>query len=112
MQAALAVLAAWPGARRRIAVLGDMLELGARAPALHAAAGARIRDAELWTVGAHARDYAAGARQAGARARVFAAKAELAGALRAALRAGVVVLVKASHGAALEQVVAGLEEEA
>ena len=111
MRSALAALARWPGARRRIAVLGDMLELGARAAAMHEATGARVGDAELWTTGAHARDYAAGARRAGARARVFRSKSELARALRAALAPGVVALVKASHGAALDEVVAGLEGE-
>lgn len=111
MQAALAVLSAWPGARR-IAVLGDMLELGPRAATLHRAAGARVRGAELWTVGAHAPDYTAGARRAALRARVFDAKSALREALREALRPGVVVLLKASHGAALEEVLVGLEKEA
>jgi len=112
MQAALVVLSAWPGARRRIAVLGDMLELGPRAAALHRAAGARVRAAELWTVGAHAPDYAAGARRAALRARVFGSKSALREALRDVVGEGVVVLLKASHGAALEEVLAGLEEEA
>ncbi len=110
-RAALATLAAWPEARRRIAVLGDMLELGRRAPALHRQTGAAVRAAELWAVGAHARDYAAGARAAGVRTRVFADKPAAAAALRAALREGVVVLVKASHGSALEEILAGLEGE-
>jgi len=108
-RAALATLAAWPGARRRIAVLGDMLELGPRAAALHRATGSRVRGAELWTVGAHVDDSAAGARAAGAPVRVFDAKETLAAALAEVLEAGVVVLLKASHGAALEDVLAGLE---
>jgi UDP-N-acetylmuramoyl-tripeptide--D-alanyl-D-alanine ligase len=108
-RAALATLAGWPGARRRIAVLGDMLELGPRAAALHRATGARVRDAELWTVGVHAADYAAGARRAGARVRLFEDKPAVAGALRAVLEEGVVVLLKASRGAALEEVLKGLE---
>jgi UDP-N-acetylmuramoyl-tripeptide--D-alanyl-D-alanine ligase len=111
MRAALATLAEWPGARRRIAVLGDMLELGARTGALHRAIGARVRDAELWVVGEHAADYAAGARRAAVRVRRFAGKPALAEALRAALRDGVVVLLKASRGAALEDVLAALGEE-
>jgi UDP-N-acetylmuramoyl-tripeptide--D-alanyl-D-alanine ligase len=107
--AALETLAAWPAAGGRIAVLGDMLELGPRAAVLHRAVGARVRGAALWTVGAHAADLAAGARRAGAAVRVFADQPVLAAALRDALAPGVVVLLKASRGAALEQVLAGLE---
>jgi UDP-N-acetylmuramyl pentapeptide synthase len=62
-------------------------------------------------VGAHARDYALGARSAGVPVREFADKSEVAAALRAELAPGVVVLVKASRGAALEQVLAGLDKE-
>jgi len=109
--AALATLAGWPGAARRLAVLGDMLELGATAARLHRETGALVRGAELWTVGAHAGEYAAGARASGATARVFAGKPELAAALREALAPGMVVLLKASRGAALEQVLEGLEME-
>lgn len=109
--AALATLAEWPGAARRVAVLGDMLELGETAARLHRETGERVRGAELWTVGAHAGEYAAGARAAGAEARVFADKPAVAAALREALAPGVVVLVKASRGAALEQVLEGLEFE-
>jgi UDP-N-acetylmuramoyl-tripeptide--D-alanyl-D-alanine ligase len=102
--AALATLAGWSGARRRVAVLGDMLELGPDAARLHRETGEAVREAELWAVGAHAADYAAGAERAGAAARVFADKASLAEALRGALAPGTVVLIKASRGAALEDV--------
>ena len=104
-RAALETLATWPGARRRIAVLGDMLELGADAPQLHRETGAAVRDAVLWTVGAHAGDYAAGAQGAGIETRVFPDKPALAEALRGALASGTVVLIKASRGAALEDVI-------
>lgn len=107
-RAALTTLAGWPGARRRIAVLGDMFELGPRAAALHRETGARVRDAELWVVGAHAADYAAGARRAGARVRCFEGKPALGEALAEVLGEGVVVLLKASRGAALEEVMEGL----
>lgn len=70
-----------------------------------------MRDAELWTVGTHAREYAAGARATGIEARVFADKAELAKVLRETLAPGMVVLLKASRGAALEQVLEGLGTE-
>jgi len=107
-RAALATLAGWPGAHRRIAVLGDMLELGPRAAALHRETGARVRDAELWVVGAHAADYAAGARRTGARVRCFDGKPALGSALGEVLGEGVVVLLKASRGAALEEILEGL----
>ena len=110
-RAALETLAGWPSARRRIAVLGDMLELGADAARLHRETGAATRDAALWVVGAHAHDYAAGAKRAGVETRVFADKPALADALRPLLAPGTVVLVKASRGAALEEVIERLGGE-
>ena len=107
-RAALATLAEC-AARRRIAVLGDMLELGPEAATLHREVGAEVREAELWVVGAHAADYAAGAESAGVEARRFADRPAVAAALREALAADVVVLLKASRGAALEQVISALD---
>ena len=109
-RAALDTLARWPGARRRIALLGDMLELGEHAARLHAETGAAVRDAELWTFGPHAGDYAAGARGAGIGVTRFASRDEAAAALREVLAPGVVVLLKASRGVALEQLLAGWAE--
>jgi UDP-N-acetylmuramoyl-tripeptide--D-alanyl-D-alanine ligase len=91
--AALETLEAWPDATRRIAVLGDMLELGEGAAALHRETTARIRGAELWAVGSHAADYAAGAAKAKVAPRVFAELAELKRELAAVLAPGVVVLL-------------------
>jgi UDP-N-acetylmuramoyl-tripeptide--D-alanyl-D-alanine ligase len=108
--AALATLASVP-AERRIAILGDMLELGNEAAKLHRDTGARVRAAELWTVGAHAADYAAGAAGSATAVRRFDSKPAVAAALREALAPGTVVLLKASRGAALEEVLAGLERE-
>jgi UDP-N-acetylmuramoyl-tripeptide--D-alanyl-D-alanine ligase len=110
-RAALETLAGWPGATRRIAVLGDMLELGADAARLHRETGAAVRDAALWVVGAHAGDYAAGAKRAGVETRVFADKGALAEALRPLLARGTVVLIKGSRGAALEEIVERLGGE-
>ncbi len=110
-QLALGTLASWPRAERRIAVLGDMLELGERAAELHRETGATAGGTELWTVGAHASDYVQGAESKGVSTRAFADKTALAAALRDALAPGVVVLVKASRGAALEQVLEGLPWE-
>jgi UDP-N-acetylmuramoyl-tripeptide--D-alanyl-D-alanine ligase len=107
MRAALETLAAAP-ARRRIAVLGDMLELGADAARLHTEIAAAVRDAELWVTGAHAADYTAGARVT---VRTFADKPALAAELAQALAPGTVVLIKASRGARLEDVLADLPEQ-
>ena len=63
-----------------------------------------MRAAELWAVGDHARDYAAGAVETRVTARVLADVTEAARALREALAPGVVVLIKASRGARLERV--------
>ncbi len=109
--AAIETLERWPNARRRIAILGDMLELGPQAGALHRATAAHLRGAELWAVGAHAADYAAGARAAARPPRVFEGLEPLAAALAEALEPGVVVLLKASRGVRLERVLEGLELE-
>ena len=101
---ALETLASWPGGGRRIALLGDMLELGPRAAELHRETGAAVLGAELWVVGAHAVDYAAGARAAGVTVRELASIEAARSALREALAPGVTVLLKASRGAALERV--------
>jgi UDP-N-acetylmuramoyl-tripeptide--D-alanyl-D-alanine ligase len=110
-RAALETLASWPGATRRVALLGDMLELGPAAEALHRETGEAVRAAELWAVGTFADALAAGARAAGAEARVLPDLASAARALREALAPGVVVLIKASRGAALERVLEGLPVE-
>ena len=109
--AAIETLERWPGARRRIAILGDMLELGKDAAALHRATAAHLRTAELWTAGTHAADYAAGASAAATPPRVFEGLEALAAALAQALEPGVVVLLKASRGVRLERVLEGLELE-
>src|SRR5439155_698116 len=84
-RAALATLAGWPEATRRIAVLGDMLELGGDAPRLHRETGEAARDAEVWAVGTYAGEWAAGATRAGVEARRFADQAALAEGLQAHL---------------------------
>ena len=111
-RAALATLAGWPEATRRIAVLGDMLELGGDAPRLHRETGEAARDAEVWAVGTYAGEWAAGATRAGVTARRFADQAALAEALREALAPGVVVLIKASRGAGFDALVRRLGAEA
>jgi UDP-N-acetylmuramoyl-tripeptide--D-alanyl-D-alanine ligase len=113
MTAALRTLAA-SRARRRIAALGEMRELGASAAAAHEALGAEAAAARLdalYVLGPHAERVRAGAVAAGLaaeRVAVAASHDELAAALHGALRAGDVLLLKGSRGAAMEQVLRGL----
>lgn len=116
MEVALRSLAALAGTGRRLAVLGDMGELGDAAPAAHRGAGrlaAELRLDGLFALGEHAGEVAAGAIEAGlAPARVFAGKdpAELAARLREALHAGDRVLVKGSRSMRMERIVQALAD--
>jgi UDP-N-acetylmuramoyl-tripeptide--D-alanyl-D-alanine ligase len=108
--AALDVLAEFPG--ERVAVLGDMGELGEAAASAHADIGRKAREAGV------ARLFAVGALGAetvkafGAGARHFADRQALADALKATLRADTTVLVKGSRSAGMETVVAALTGDA
>ena len=109
MQAALAYLAELGEGRRRIAVLGEMAELGPGAAAFHrevgaAAAGAGV--SELVAVGPLAREYGAGA--PGVRLHAVGTAAEAVESLRGLLRPGDAVLVKGSRSVGLEAVAANL----
>ena len=109
MAAALGVLAEQRG--RRIAVLGDMLELGAVEAACHHELGRQASAAAdlLVTVGQRAAWAAESARAAGmAAVQHCASKDDLTAALRAELRSGDVVLLKGSRGLALETVITDL----
>ena len=105
MAAALAVLGKKPG--RRIAVLGDMLELGKRAPAEHYRIG-RIaaEQAELlFAYGPNRERVVSGAITGGmsaAHARAFEDRQALASALKALAKPGDVLLFKGSHGMHME----------
>jgi UDP-N-acetylmuramoyl-tripeptide--D-alanyl-D-alanine ligase len=112
VEAALAVLLAENG-RRRIAVLGDILELGDHAPAAHRAVGRAASGADfLVVVGEHAEEIAGGAKEAGLDSSRIAVVDNAAAAAAAVepLLDGALVLVKASRGMALEEVVDRLVE--
>ena len=106
MLAALGVLAEMPG--RRLALLGDMLELGSAEAEGHRSVGeraAQVVDA-LFTVGPRGIQIAAAAKAAGARhVRHFDSKEQAAEELKQLLTPGDILLVKASHGLALGDVV-------
>jgi UDP-N-acetylmuramoyl-tripeptide--D-alanyl-D-alanine ligase len=114
---ALDVLAA-ASATRRLAVLGEMLELGDRAAALHAevgrAAAQKGVDLLFAVGGAPATalaDAAIAAGMAASRVRHFATSDEAADAVADAIAPGDVVLVKGSRGVKTDRVVDRLKAE-
>jgi UDP-N-acetylmuramoyl-tripeptide--D-alanyl-D-alanine ligase len=95
-------------ARRRLAVLGDMLELGPEGPRFHRAAGERaaaLGFSPVAGVGELAREISRGAASKGAEAPWFADAAAAAEWAEGAVREGDLVLVKGSRGVRLEAVV-------
>ena len=108
MEAALKVLGSKPG--RRIAVLGDMLELGACTAAEHYRVGrlAAEKSNLVFSFGPNADRVAAGCLTGGMegyRSQAFTDKEKLIAALLRTLKPGDVVLVKGSRGMHMEQVV-------
>jgi len=101
MRAALDALAARAG--RKVAVLGDMLELGPASPDLHAEVGAYARRAADVTFGVGEFAELLGAH-------AFADRDALLPAVLSEVRPGDVVLVKASRGVGLERIVQALLE--
>ncbi|HKG44839.1 MAG TPA: UDP-N-acetylmuramoyl-tripeptide--D-alanyl-D-alanine ligase [Gaiellaceae bacterium] len=110
MRAALSHLAATAGDRRRVAILGDMAELGPGAPTFHEEIGrevARHGVETLVAVGELARGYLAGA--TGVPILLWAPDAEAAAAEAAeVVEPGDCVLVKASRAVGLERVAEAL----
>jgi UDP-N-acetylmuramoyl-tripeptide--D-alanyl-D-alanine ligase len=108
---ALAAAAGLPAARR-LAVLGDMLELGPESPAFHRQGGlvaARLGFGPLAGVGVLARELVAGAREGGAAAAWFADAAGAADWAEGTARPGDLVLIKGSRGVGLDAVVRRLQ---
>jgi UDP-N-acetylmuramoyl-tripeptide--D-alanyl-D-alanine ligase len=114
MRAALVHLAATAGARRRVAILGDMAELGPGGPAFHEEIGrevARHGIEALLAVGELARGYLDGAPAVPVKR--WAPDAEAAAAeARELVEPGDCVLVKASRAVGLERVAGALREAA
>lgn len=97
---------------RRIAVLGDMLELGAQTDALHQEMGAMVPEMNfdmLLTVGEKAKLYVKGAKSKGMKAaHHFASVQELIDTLTEIVSEGDVLLIKGSRGMHMETVVDAL----
>lgn len=123
VKAALDTLADLPTTGRRLALLGDMRELGEDSDSLHRAVGgyAATRLDGLWTVGASGAEIAAGAAAAGLSfVRAFAAEGEepnseviaavVAADIAEALLPGDTLLIKASRALRLETVAEKLIE--
>jgi UDP-N-acetylmuramoyl-tripeptide--D-alanyl-D-alanine ligase len=116
MECMLETLRTWPGARRRIVVAGEMLELGPQSPKLHEEVGRKCAEADLaWLIAVQgdARYFLAGAVAAGlppARSRFFLDARLAAEFCRAQLEPGDVVLVKGSRGVHLETAAEMLRE--
>jgi UDP-N-acetylmuramoyl-tripeptide--D-alanyl-D-alanine ligase len=103
MRAALAYLADRAGDRRRVAILGDMAELGRTGPEYHREVGkaaAELGVDEVLAVGELARGYLAGGVPGRAVANVHEALREV----DAIVRPGDAVLIKASRAVGLEAV--------
>jgi UDP-N-acetylmuramoyl-tripeptide--D-alanyl-D-alanine ligase len=107
MRAALAYLAERAGERRRVAILGEMAELGRTGPAYHREVGeaaGELNVDEVLAVGELARGYLAG----GVRGRWVPNVHEAVRVLDEVVRPGDAVLVKASRAVGLEAVAEAL----
>lgn len=117
MRAGLVTLAGVAGTRRRCAALGEMLELGEGAEALHREVGAAVATSGVtraFFCGTFAEAYKQGAEEAGLPASAIAVAPDsvaLAPAVAAAVGEGDAILVKGSRGARMERVVEHLERE-
>jgi len=103
-------------ARRRIAVAGEMLELGPESAQLHKDAGsemALLKIDMVWGVRGMASEIVGGAREAGMSedaTRFFESAEEAAAALTKELREGDLVLVKGSRGVRTDKIVSMLRD--
>lgn len=115
MKAAIQLIQELEGYNRRILVVGDMLELGDLEEEFHKETGAVIDPEKVefvYTFGERGKWIAEGAKRNFSEDRVysFLDKADLISHLSAQLQTQDVVLVKASRGMKLEEVVTGLKE--
>jgi len=112
LDAMVDALMAMPG-QRHIAIAGEMLELGPGAFALHEACGQRMAERGLSTiigVKGFALALVNGAARAGGNALFLETPEEAGEWLRSNVRAGDVVLLKASRGVRLEKALANLQD--
>jgi UDP-N-acetylmuramoyl-tripeptide--D-alanyl-D-alanine ligase len=117
MRAAVVALKEFPGAQRRLAVLGSMGELGQHAAEMHRAVGKFVAQQNiefLLAVGPHADAYRAGAIAGGIdrdKVAVAVDAEEATSGLLTRMREGDAILVKGSHFMGLERLVAAVAEK-
>jgi len=117
MESMLQALTSWPGARRRIVVAGEMLELGPTAPELHRGVGRKCaQSGAAWVIGIQgdAKSLVEGAIEGGIPPLQgqFFPDAKLAGEFCQTLIApGDLILVKGSRGVHLETVIEMLKKQ-
>jgi UDP-N-acetylmuramoyl-tripeptide--D-alanyl-D-alanine ligase len=119
MKAALDVLALNQNGGRKIAVLGDMLELGPQSADIHREIGKYAADIgvqELFCYGALAREFLVGFQKTRNQdcpgdSRYFASKTALIQELKPILQPGDIVLIKGSRGMKMEEIIAALTDE-
>ena len=112
MKASLGVLASASG--RKIAVLGDMGELGEDAPALHSSVGQAVADNKidlLYTVGSLSEEIHKTATANGVKCIHFDTIEALLPELLQEIKAGDTILIKASHFMNFTQIVKALEDK-
>jgi len=118
LESSLRVLASVQNGTRKIAVLGDMLELGEHAAAYHRQAGycaAQLGIDYLFLYGSFAESVAEGARSGALderHIRVFTTKEALAEHLEQTMKHGDWILVKGSRAMGMEQIIALLRRSA
>lgn len=111
MKAAIDLLATAPG--RKVAILGDMFELGENERAMHREVGQYAAEKGIdliLCVGGLSSEMYEGAAEKGGEARHFEIREALEAVLQDLLQPGDTVLVKASHSMAFENIVQNIQE--
>ena len=113
MKAGLDVLAGMENTGRKIAVLGDMFELGSESPVYHYQVGthaATLQIDEMVLVGTLAKEIGRAMKEAGSVCPIqyFAERADAANYLKTIAKAGDVIYIKASNGMKLKEITAEL----
>lgn len=111
VKAALNVLMNLTTAKRRIAVFGDMLELGKISKEAHQEIGVALGDygcCALFALGPESKETVSMAKTKGVRARHYQEKTDLLRDLLAYISTGDAILVKGSRGMKMEEIVSGI----